>query len=79
MTDQEAKLVSQIEATSAKVASFIAEFDLKMNRAGISLHSRGRMYYAGQARYRVESITNGQRIVSLDFSYTYMKKPFALV
>jgi outer membrane lipoprotein-sorting protein len=65
MTDQERKLVSQIEATAAEVASFIAEYELTMNHAGISLHSRGKLYYADQSRYRVEGITNGQRIITV--------------
>ena len=65
MDEHSQRIVSQIRATAALVTSFIAEYNLTMNIAGISLHSRGKLYYADQSRYRVEGITNGQRIVTV--------------
>jgi hypothetical protein len=65
MDEHAQKLVSKIRATAALVASFVAEYNLTMNIAGINLHSRGNLYYADRSRYRVEGITNGQKIVTV--------------
>lgn len=74
MTDQDRRLVRQIMAKSAAVASFAAEYDLTMQLEGIGLHSRGRLYYSGKSCYRVEGITNGHRIITVsrdEVSQTY--------
>ena len=74
MNDEERNLVGQIEATASKVTSFIAEYDMTMHYAHISLDSRGRLYYADKKRCRVEGITNGQKIVTVssnDVRQTY--------
>jgi outer membrane lipoprotein-sorting protein len=65
MNDEARKLVAQIEATAAKVTSFVAEYDMTMHYKRVGLHSRGKLYYADKTRYRVEGITNGQRIVTV--------------
>ena len=74
MTDKERKLVEHIEATAKAVLSFTAEYDLTMHYEGISLHSRGKMFYADQSHYRLEGMTNGQKIITVsrnDISETY--------
>jgi hypothetical protein len=74
VTDQDRELVKRILATSGKVASFAAEYDLTMQYEGLGLHSIGRLYYSGTSRYRVEGMTNGHRIITVsrnEVSQTY--------
>ena len=65
MNDKVRELVEQIGATAAKVTSFVAEYDMTMHYKRVSLHSRGKLYYADKTRCRVEGITNGQRIITV--------------
>jgi hypothetical protein len=74
VTDQERNLVRQIVATSAKVTSFAAEYNLIMQYEGIGLHSKGKLCYLGKSHYRVEGMTNGHRIITVsrnEVSQTY--------
>lgn len=74
VTDQDRELVERIEATSGKVTSFAAEYDLTMQYEGLGLHSVGKLYYSGTSRYRVEGMTNGHHIITVsrnEVSQTY--------
>jgi len=65
MTEGDKSLVSRIETASAAVSSFIASYQLILDYAGVHLNSIGKLYYSGRSRYRVEGITNGQKVITV--------------
>lgn len=74
MTEADKRLVSQIETASSAVVSFIASYQLILNYLGVHLKSKGKLYYSGRTCYRVEGVTNGQKVITVskeDLSQTF--------
>lgn len=65
MTNRDRALVSRIEKLAARVQSFVASYELTMVYATTSIYSKGRLYYAGKHHFRVEGITNGQKVITV--------------